>query len=191
MKNKPLLYTLLGIIIVLLLGYFVLRSGNDEGVPVAATYPEKIVYPLGSESTREEFEVDCKTRGGTFNECGTQCAPGAAVCTAVCVYTCEFGDARTSEEAAFRIGEPASLAGRTMILTDILEDSRCPRDVTCIQAGRVRATFQIGEDEIVLSTDNDTVFGDYTLRIKSAAPEKVSTSAINDASYKLTVEARR
>jgi len=52
----------------------------------------------------------------------------------------------TGEHIETRIDEGASALGVNVIPHEVLEDSRCPVDVTCVQAGtvRVRATLQSG-----------------------------------------------
>jgi len=56
----------------------------------------------------------------------------------------------------------------------VLEDSRCPRDVTCIWAGRLRLRVALipgGEIELTLSEPHALPEGAGTLTLVAAAPE--------------------
>lgn len=109
-KNNNLYRTLLLVVLALaLVGvyYFFLRDDNlnwqsenfnqdnnsQTGLSVEREYEGKLVYAeSGSEAEQAAWRSDCDQRGGTFNECGNACEPGAVVCTQVCAYTCTFED---------------------------------------------------------------------------------------------------
>jgi len=82
---------------------------------------------------------------------------------------------------------PYEIGNLTIILSQIIEDSRCPSDVTCIQAGTVRVrglvttplesierTFVLGEAQIV--------FGE-TLTLHNVLPRSLSTVTVPKGSY--------
>jgi hypothetical protein len=50
-----------------------------------------------------------------------------------------------NQDAVLSIGETVEVMGEgtTLKATEILEDSRCPPNADCIQAGRIRVRFQI------------------------------------------------
>ena len=52
------------------------------------------------------------------------------------------------EEFSLSIGQTASINGQALQITfeDVIEDSRCPSDVTCIWAGRVSCIIKIVQD---------------------------------------------
>lgn len=50
----------------------------------------KIVYVNNPGTTVAELQAHCSVEGGTFEECGSPCEPGAAVCASVCAYTCDL-----------------------------------------------------------------------------------------------------
>ncbi len=72
---------------------------------------------------------------------------------------CQLGDIEASlgQEFSLAIGQSAVITGEDLEITfkEVLEDSRCARDVTCIQAGRVVSLVEITQDgtsqEIVLT----------------------------------------
>lgn len=61
----------------------------DEGIEISEMFPGKIVYTTSTSQDTAKYEADCEERGGTFNECGTVCAPDADFCVMVCAFTCE------------------------------------------------------------------------------------------------------
>jgi hypothetical protein len=89
------------------------EEGGEAGVPVQEAFPTKIVYTTEVEADTAALEADCRERGGTFNECGSICAPDAGICAEVCAYTCENiprGE-RGSDTAGERSGEAALAPG--------------------------------------------------------------------------------
>ncbi len=52
------------------------------------------------------------------------------------------------EEFSLKIGESASMRGENLEITflEVLEDSRCPKNVTCIWAGRARSLIKVTID---------------------------------------------
>jgi hypothetical protein len=54
---------------------------------------------------------------------------------------------------------------------EILEDSRCPRYVTCVWRGRITVKFAVrGAQPIVLENDKPMPFGGGTLTLVGASP---------------------
>ncbi|MBU2103969.1 hypothetical protein KKD95_03070 [Patescibacteria group bacterium] len=74
--------------------------------------------------------------------------------------------------------------------TEILEDSRCPTDVQCIQAGTVRVQTTVTDGlgtstpEFTLGTTITTEA--FTVTLVDVAPAKVSTTPVTDADYRFT-----
>jgi hypothetical protein len=75
----------------------------------------------------------------------------------------------------------------TITFLDILEDSRCPSDVTCIWAGQTRLSFALSNDkktEIVMgSNDSEYVFGEYKIQMVEVRPYPKTTMKINHDDY--------
>src|SRR3989344_9082461 len=59
------------------------------------------------------------------------------------------------KEFIIRKGAHVWVDGLEIAFLSIEEDSRCPQDVQCIQAGRIRARFSAGGEEIKLSLPGD------------------------------------
>lgn len=71
----------------------------------------------------------------------------AGICLLLLAVSCSPADvaARLGEELRLKVGQTAILSGESLEVSflDVLEDSRCPRGVTCVWEGRVRASMAI------------------------------------------------
>jgi len=77
---------------------------------------------------------------------------------------------------------------------ELRQDSRCPVDVQCIQAGSVTVLLEVGEQDVPLELPgsstiaNAAAFRSYTVTLVSVEPqEKRSTVDIPKNSYKATL----
>src|SRR6476620_2241197 len=103
-------------------------------------------------------------------------------------------DARPQPErsVSVRIGQERS-AGRGNIrirFLEMIEDSRCPRDVQCIQAGdasiRVRVSRNRHSEVLVLNSNGraeKAVFAGYVFTLTGLTPEPRSNIRINRNGY--------
>lgn len=66
------------------------KSSPTANVPIMAQFGTKIVYTLDMSADRGVLENDCRARDGTFNACGSLCAPDTQICSTVCAYTCDL-----------------------------------------------------------------------------------------------------
>lgn len=86
--------------------------------------------------------------------------------------------ARTPIEGPVRLGEIAAVDGPTVRPDRVIEDSRCPADVQCIQAGRliVRSTVLGGgwSKELDLTLGVPVPVADGMLTLISATPVPVA-----------------
>lgn len=81
---------------------------------------------------------------------------------------------RPTNGVEVRLGGTARLANLSVRPLAVLEDSRCPRDVTCIWAGRLRLRVALvpgGEIELTLGEPHALPEGAGTLTLVAAAPE--------------------
>lgn len=71
---------------------------------------------------------------------------------------------------------------------EILEDSRCPIDVQCIQAGTLRIKVRLSlaekEEEVVLERGKATVFLGKSVMLKDSYPSKKSTETLAPENYR-------
>jgi len=76
-----------------------------------------------------------------------------------------------------------------MSFLNVLEDSRCPSDVTCIWQGKTRLSFsmsQVLKTEVILDTyeqNTATVFGKYKVELIDVKPYPISTAQIKNDDY--------
>jgi hypothetical protein len=95
-----------------------------------------------------------------------------------------------------RIGETVSAFGVVITPEAVLEDSRCPVDVVCIQAGtvRVRASLVSGMGTAVQEMKLGETYTTEaeSITFASVVPVPVSTDVVEDSAYQFTfvVEAR-
>ena len=109
---------------------------------------------------------------------------------------------------AFDLGKPFSLnQGQTKQTADddlsitfdkVSADSRCPKDVVCIWAGRADCVFTVTKggatETITLSTGDfsqggsgQATFNGYTISLNSVDPQKTSTGEIPQKDYVATL----
>ena len=58
-------------------------------ISIMNVFGNKIVYTSDMSQNQALYKKDCQSRGGTFNSCGSVCAPDAEICAQVCAYTCQ------------------------------------------------------------------------------------------------------
>lgn len=86
------------------------------------------------------------------------------------------------------LGQTVSVLGEAATLVKVLEDSRCPTDVQCIQAGTVRL-------EVILKSRSETVERVFSLgelntvhggamTLVGVSPTRVSTMTLHDTDYR-------
>jgi hypothetical protein len=95
-------------------------------------------------------------------------------------------------EVELGIGEKAIFENLQIRPLSIEEDSRCPSDVQCIQAGTVRASVEIvsamGTSTNTLSLGEAVTTEAETITLVSASPVPISTAHIPTSAYELTFE---
>jgi len=80
--------------------------------------------------------------------------------------------------------------------TDVLEDSRCPLDVTCVWAGNAKVQVEVRElgkaaNKIELNTTNDpreVFFGTFRVDLVNVMPKKTSTRELSEQEYIVTLK---
>jgi len=80
--------------------------------------------------------------------------------------------------------------GVKITLNKIIQDSRCPTDVTCIWAGNITAnvTLQSNTDRETrdITSDKKIPFDSFQISIEKVLPQPKSTETINLQDYKIT-----
>jgi len=72
------------------------------------------------------------------------CIPGVALAVALLAGCSDRVESGLGEEFSLAIGQSASITGEDLEVTflDVVEDSRCPRDVVCVWEGRVTCSVE-------------------------------------------------
>lgn len=102
----------------------------------------------------------------------------------------ESKDENVSELTA-NVGQAISAFGITIKPSEIVEDSRCPSDVQCIQAGRLRIKVEMGSalgaTSRILEVGQTEIYDDHKITFKRAAPDsKKSTFELKPSDYSFT-----
>lgn len=88
------------------------------------------------------------------------------------------------------LGETAAFRGFLVTPTQVVEDSRCPAGVYCIQAGTVRVSIDInasmGTTTKVVKLGDSITIGNEKITFTSVDPLK-TTNPIGSANYRFTV----
>ena len=74
----------------------------------------------------------------------------------------------------------------------VIEDSRCPRDVTCVWAGEVKVSLEIEDAKLRSSVElregEGIAAGQHRLTLLKVEPQPVSTVRISPQDYRVTLK---
>ena len=107
-----------------------------------------------------------------------------------CEFVCPLPTSSSTVSTEVKqVGLSKSVMFSTLIIrpTQVLEDSRCPIDVQCIQAGtvRVETTLSTGAQQ-VFKLNTPVTIGDQTITLIAVRPEKESKKTIKPTDYIFT-----
>ena len=93
----------------------------------------------------------------------------------------------TNGTPALSIGASATVNGTTIKVLGLTEDSRCPTDVQCIQAGTVRVRVLVNGGDVILTFGVPQTVGNTTVTLMSVIPvQKISTQTPAAGEYRFT-----
>jgi hypothetical protein len=95
----------------------------------------------------------------------------------------------TSATITLAIGKSLTVQGTTISVLNLAEDSRCPVDVQCIQAGtvRVRASVNALNRDFTFSLNQPQTVGNVTITLASVVPaQKFSKVTVAPGDYRFT-----
>ncbi len=102
-------------------------------------------------------------------------------------------DMTSATSSAISIQETVQIGQIALTPLEILEDSRCPIDVACIQAGSVRVNVRVvsggEEQEIEFIPGIAVLIEEVTITLQEVLPEKVSTETLDDSDYRFVFDA--
>jgi len=106
-----------------------------------------------------------------------------------CEFTaCPTGSIKTGSTA--NLNEKILNSGVYITPLQVVSDSRCPTDVTCIWAGEILVEIKLEKDGVVkiveLKEGGNASIGESTVTFVSVLPEKNSTVSIQAKDYKFT-----
>jgi len=101
----------------------------------------------------------------------------------------ESSSSASTTTRTLAIGTNATIHTTSIGILSLVEDSRCPTDVVCIQAGtvRVRASIDSYNRDFVFTLSQPQVVGDATITLVSVIPaQKFSTQTVAPGDYRFT-----
>jgi len=100
-------------------------------------------------------------------------------------------DGATSTGVA--VGDTIRIDGVNVTIDGVLEDSRCPKGVSCIQAGTVRLVVTVQERDVLatgtLRLDSSVLLGPLELTLRRVSPEPIVGAGITN--YRFLIDGRR
>lgn len=92
-----------------------------------------------------------------------------------CQTSTSSADPQLGEEFELGLGEQVNLDNQGLSITfnELLEDSRCPKGVTCFWAGNAKVALQINEHEATLNSNlepRQTTIYSYQVALISVSP---------------------
>jgi hypothetical protein len=130
-----------------------------------------------------------------FSAAALALALALAACASASPDSGSSGAATAQGSAVLRIGETARLGGLSVRALGLVEDSRCPASVVCIQAGTVRVAVRLGEggtarDTVLSLGQPEPLGGGRVLRLTGACPSPNSPGGrLPEAQYRFHLTA--
>ena len=103
---------------------------------------------------------------------------------------CEFEPCPelTKEPGTTKINQPTELGGVSFTPLEVVEDSRCPVDVVCIQAGTVRARMRLEHEgeaqDATLTLGRPIIFAGKQVSLTSVFPAPQSQKTMAQSEYR-------
>jgi len=184
MNTKPLLVFLAIIallVVVLMWGVSTAPKPADVGTSPTPT-PVRTTAPVAPVNSFCTMDAKMCPDGSYVGRVGPNCE--FALCPA--------GTPGNNPSGIFVVGFGGRAGGGNLVLIprEIVEDSRCPSDVQCIQAGTVRVRADVVYNRAtttqVVQLSMPLEFGNTTVTLTDVAPVPHSQQKIAPASYRFT-----
>ena len=105
-------------------------------------------------------------------------------------------------QSFLKVGEQLDCGKYSIVFKEVLVDSRCPKNVTCIRAGNARLLFEVKDDkgrslrevEIYISDKINLYFKQYQplkdvdLKVTGLAPYPKTPFKIEQSEYKVAIQ---
>lgn len=149
------------------------------GAVGAYTYKEKVLAPAPEVTVCTQEAKICPD-GSAVGRTGPHCE----------FAECPQTPAPEKESTTVGIGETAYTFGVHITPTALVEDSRCPQDVQCIQAGTVRVKVTLesegGTQTVTLTQGSPINFVGKRVVLMDVTPVKNSKKTISPQDYRFT-----
>lgn len=114
-------------------------------------------------------------------------------------FTISFASAQGTEQIVVKNGQQkVTKTGRlTVKFVELLEDSRCPANVTCVWAGIARVKLRLTKNgktaDVELNTTNNksTIFQGHSISLEGLQPRQTTTSKYSPSAYSATLSVAR
>lgn len=103
----------------------------------------------------------------------------------------ENSEPKVFGEITLKAGEEGEIAGLSIKMIQIKDDSRCPINARCVWAGKVSADVELKSGDITGAATLDVgnspyIFENYLIKLVDVKPEKIAGQEINQAEYSAT-----
>ncbi len=180
------------IILIILLGFaFMLR----DSVPMP---PSQDSVPVVNDNAAPDNDVVMCTMDAMQCPDGTYVGRSGPNCEFVCPSSGDAaagGSTSLYEEFTLGLDQSKVVGPLTITPLKIEQDSRCPSDVVCIQAGTVEVSTKFFRQDVidsarVLKLGEPTIIGDLEITLKDVQPYPVSSQKPSWREYKVVMGVR-
>ncbi|MFA6432723.1 MAG: hypothetical protein WCV82_02800 [Candidatus Paceibacterota bacterium] len=99
-----------------------------------------------------------------------------------------------NSKVTLELNKPVSIGGTTIKISAVTQDSRCPSDVTCIQAGKVTVVLDIvspfGPSSMEIGLGQNVTTETLSFTLDSVTPYPISTRKTLDGEYRFMITAK-
>ena len=138
------------------------------------------VNPAPVENVKETETVVC-TMDAMMCPDGTYVGRTGLKCEFVCP---EIATSTTVIKTTIGLDTAFEFNSIPMRVWAVTEDSRCPSDVTCIQAGRVKIALNVGSSSAEMESGQTIKVEGLSITLDEVSPYPVSTRKTQDGEYK-------
>jgi hypothetical protein len=111
--------------------------------------------------------------------------------TTTATSTPDSNQATVSNKLTLKLGEKTLYDGRTIRADAVLEDSRCASDVTCIWAGRAKASIAVDDEGAEFEIGQSRTLGGLQVTLSDILPYPKSTHKTTDGEYRIVLTITR
>lgn len=182
-RNTTIFFGLVALVVLGGLAFVFVRSGEQVPAPIACTEEAKIC-PDGSAVGRTGLNCE-------FAACPTAGTPTSTpTSTPISNSSTTIPVPPAPKSNTATLGQKILYQGVYITPLEVLEDSRCPGDVQCIQAGTVRLRTVLekgGETETTILTLGAPIrFENSEVILSDVLPYPISTRTIKNTDYRFT-----